>query len=63
MSGTSGTQEEPAPKSLIRMEVERIAPFNHHREEVREARARWWNSLGHAVERAPGEANFHRPTD
>lgn len=63
MSGNSGSPEEPAPKTIVRREIENLALFNHHREEVREARARWWQAVERAAERSSRALELPRRAD
>lgn len=52
MPEASGSPKEPATNTHLRSAIEQLNLFNHHRDEVREARARWRHEIERRFERA-----------
>lgn len=63
MPEASGSPKEPATNTHIRSAIEQLDLFNHHREEVREARARWRDEMERRFDRVPRDPGFPRAAD
>lgn len=63
MSGAPGLPEERTLKAFIRRELERLTLHNHHREELREARARWRYAIEGGVDGRRRDLDSSPPTD
>ena len=63
MSGASGLPEEPTLKAFVRRELERLPLYNHHREELRDARTRWWFTIDRGGELGARDLQSSPPTE
>lgn len=63
MSGASGLPEERTLQAFIRRELERLTLHNHHREELREARAQWQCAIEGGVDRRRRDLDSSPPAD